>query len=152
VVRHVSVELLADHPQHLETLARWHCEEDCDGPPLEFWRRQLRAECGRDRIPIVFVALDGETPLGHVSLVEHNMSSHPELSPWLAGTLVHPAARRGNRHCARAARGVARDGAWRGDALPVHRPRGTSTSDLGWRHLWDEDYEGEAIAVLAITH
>jgi hypothetical protein len=55
VVRHVSVELLADHPQHLETLARWHCEEDCDGPPLEFWRRQLRAECGRDRIPIAFV-------------------------------------------------------------------------------------------------
>ena len=67
MARHLSVELLADHPQHVETLARWHCEDDGRGGDtarLEFWRRQLRAECGRNRIPIAFVALDGETPVG----------------------------------------------------------------------------------------
>ena len=73
----VAIELLADHSEHVETLARWHCEEDGradDDEWLEFWRRQLRSECGRERIPIAFVALDEGAPVGHVSLVEHNMS------------------------------------------------------------------------------
>lgn len=150
----VRIELLADHAEHLETLARWHCEEDGrldDTVWLRFWRLQLQRECGRDRIPLSFVALDGDSPVGHVSLVEHNMSSHRELSPWLAGTLVVP-ARRGEgvgtmlvRHAvARAGElGVARLYLYTERARPFYER-------LGWTRLRDELYEGEPVTVMAI--
>ena len=150
----VRIELLADHPEHVETLARRHCEEDArsgDDERLGFWRGQLRRECGRDRIPISFVALDGNAPVGHVSLVEHNMSSHPELTPWLAGTLVHPSCR---------GRGVGtqlvRQAVERAGELGVRRLYLYTESArpfyerLGWRHLRDEPYEDAQVAVLTL--
>jgi GNAT superfamily N-acetyltransferase len=150
----VRIELLADHPEHVETLARWHCEEDGrldDAGWLLFWRLQLQRECGRDRIPLSLVALDGDAPIGHISLVEHNMTSHLELSPWLAGTLVRP-SRRGEgvgtvlvRHAAaRAAElGVVR--------LYLYTERARRFYErLGWTLLWYELYEGEPVAVMAI--
>jgi predicted N-acetyltransferase YhbS len=145
----VRVELLADHPSYLETIARWHAEEDGGG--LDFWRRQLRSECGRERIPLAFVALDGGRPLGHVSLVEQNLSSHPELSPWLAGTLVEP-SRRGQgvgKALVRHATAHAADLGVETLYLYTQRARGFYER-LGWRHLWDEEHEGEPVSVLAI--
>ena len=150
----VRIELLADHPEHIEQLAQWHSEEDGRaGEPswLDFWRRQLRSECGRERIPIAFVALEGDALLGHVSLVEHNMATHPELSPWLAGTLVHPSFRGKGvgaalvEHAgARAAElGIARL------FLYTERARGFYER-LGWSHLRDELYEGQPVAVMKL--
>ena len=154
MARHLSIELLADHPEHVETLARWHCEEDGhadDGAWLAFWLRQLHAECGRDRIPIAFVALDGEEPVGHVSLVEHNMTSHPELSPWLAGTLVHPARRGEGVGTALVEHAVSRAAELGVATLYLYSERARGLYErLGWRHLWDEVYEGEPVAVLSI--
>jgi predicted N-acetyltransferase YhbS len=143
------VEPLADHRHHLETIAGWHAEEDGGG--IDFWRRQLESECGREGIPVAFVALDGQRPVGHVSLVDQNLPSRPELSPWLAGMLVDP-SRRGQgvgtvlvRHAtARAAElGVGK--------LYLYTERASAFYErLGWRHLWDEDHEGEQVSVLAI--
>jgi GNAT superfamily N-acetyltransferase len=151
----LTIELLADHPEHVETLARWHCDEDGrlgDRKWLDFWRRQLRREWGCERIPIAFVALDGDAPVGHVSLVEHNMDSHRELSPWLAGTLVHPSHRGKSvgtelvRHAVeRAAElGVGRLYLYTERARPLYER-------LGWAHLCDETYEGERVAVMALV-
>jgi GNAT superfamily N-acetyltransferase len=151
----VTIELLADHPEHVERLARWHCAEDGradDDEWLDFWRRQLQRECGRERIPIAFVALDGDAPVGHVSLVEHNMDSHREVSPWLAGTLVHPSHRGKGvgtelvRHAVeRAAElGVGRLYLSTERARPLYER-------LGWAHLCDETYGGERVAVMAIV-
>ena len=154
MVRHLRIEPLADHPEHVETVARWHCEEDGragDDASLEFWLRQLRAECGRDRIPIAFVALDGEEPVGHVSLVEHNMTSHPELSPWLAGTLVHPARRGEGIGTALVEHAVSRAAKLGVSTLYLYSERARGLYErLGWRHLWDEVYESEPVAVLSI--
>ena len=150
----MRIELLADHPEHVETLARWHCEEDgrADDPQwLDFWRRQLQSECGRECIPIAFVALDDGDAVGGITLVESNMSSQPDLSPWLAGTFVHP-SRRGEgigvalvEHAVARARefGVARL------YLYTERARGLYEK-LGFRHLWDEVYEGEPVAVMEL--
>ncbi|MDQ3876644.1 MAG: GNAT family N-acetyltransferase [Actinomycetota bacterium] len=149
----MRIELLADHPQHVETLARWHCEEDRradDREWLDFWRRQLKSECGRERIPIAFVAIEDDEAVGGISLVENNMSSHPDLSPWLAGTFVDP-SRRGEgigaalvEHALARARelGVGRI------YLYTERARGLYEK-LRFRHLWDEVHEGEAVAVMA---
>jgi predicted N-acetyltransferase YhbS len=150
----VRIELLADHPEHVETLARWHSEEDGRGGDeawLEFWCRQLRAECGRDRIPIAFVALDGEAPVGHVSLVEHNMSSQPELSPWLAGTLVHPPRRGEGVGAELVQHAVVRAAELGVERLYLYTERARGLYErLGWKHLSDEVHEGERVALMTI--
>jgi predicted N-acetyltransferase YhbS len=155
VARHIAIELLADHLEHIETLARWHGEEDGragDRESLEFWRRQLRAECGRDRIPLAFVAIDGKEPVGHVSLVEHNMTSHPELSPWLAGTLVQPTRRGGGIGTALVEHAVSRAAELGVTTLYLYTESARDLYErLGWRHVWDEVYEAEPVAVLSIT-
>ena len=150
----MKIALLADYPQHVETLARWHCEEDgrAEDPAwLDFWRRQLRAESGRERIPLAFVALDDDAPVGGVSLVEHNMLSHPELAPWLAGTFVH-ASRRGEgigAELVRHATARARELGVRRLYLYSENARGFYER-LGWKHLWDESYEGEDVSLFAL--
>jgi GNAT superfamily N-acetyltransferase len=150
----LRIELLADHPQHVETLARWHCEEDGrvgDGEWLEFWRDHLRRESGRDRIPVAFVALDGGLPVGHVSLVEHNMSSHPELSPWLAGTLVHPSRRGAGVGAALVERAVGRAAELGIPRLYLYTERARALYErLGWAPLWDEVYECEPVTVMTL--
>jgi GNAT superfamily N-acetyltransferase len=44
-------------------------------------------------LPRTFVLLDGETPVGMASAVEHDLESRPELTPWLAAVVVDRAAR-----------------------------------------------------------
>jgi predicted N-acetyltransferase YhbS len=147
--RTLRVELLADHPHRLETIAGWHAEEDGGG--VDFWRRQLESECGRERIPVAFVVLDGDRPVGHVSLVEQNLPSSPELSPWLAGTLVDPSRRGEGAGTALVRHATAHAAELGVGTLYLYTERARSFYErLGWRHLWDEDHEGEQVSVLAI--
>jgi predicted N-acetyltransferase YhbS len=47
-----------------------------------------------NRIPMTVVALDGGwEAVGTAALTEHDMETHRELSPWLGGVYVIPAAR-----------------------------------------------------------
>jgi GNAT superfamily N-acetyltransferase len=49
----------------------------------------LRASMNQDTLPLCLVALDGDEPLGTISLKTESIS-HPELSPWGAAFLVAP--------------------------------------------------------------
>jgi GNAT superfamily N-acetyltransferase len=87
----VTIEYLADRREFITTIARWLHEE---------WGRLRRNEtvhdrvarvelaCGHREIPTTFVAVDGDQPIGCASLIEHDMLTRPELSPWLAGVFV----------------------------------------------------------------
>src|SRR5258705_8880243 len=92
----MQIENIADHPGLVEKIARWHFQEWGHNDPtgtLASWTEGLRTRTNRERIPATHLAFDGDELLGSVTLVEHDMSSHPELSPWLAGLYVKPSAR-----------------------------------------------------------
>jgi GNAT superfamily N-acetyltransferase len=44
-------------------------------------------------LPRTFVLLQGNAPIGMVSIVEHDLDIRPELAPWLASLVVDRAAR-----------------------------------------------------------
>lgn len=145
---------LADHLDLGGTIARWHWNEWGSaeaGESLAAWTAGLCRRTNRDAIPTTFVALDGEELLGSVSLVEHDLPTRVELSPWVAGVYVKPAARgRGVasalvRHAVRAAAdmGVARL------YLYTEHARGLYEK-LGWRVVAEEEYRGEAITIMAL--
>jgi GNAT superfamily N-acetyltransferase len=152
----VRIESIADHLELVETIARWHWEEWGHADPggsLAGWTAGLRTRTRRGEIP-TYVALDGDELVGSVTLVAHDMATHPEWSPWLAGTYVVPERRREGvgsalaRHALReaAAMGVARLYLYtESDAARGWYER------LGWRAIAVEDYAGALVTIMAIA-
>lgn len=93
----MNIDYLADHPEVLSTLARWHHQEWASlrpGDSVEARVARLKGWCGRDSIPLTFVAISNSELLGSASLIEHDMDNRLELSPWLAGVFVRPESRK----------------------------------------------------------
>jgi GNAT superfamily N-acetyltransferase len=93
----VTVEYLADHREFIPTVARWlHAEWGHLRPGETVEDRAARVEgaCGHCQVPTTFVALAGDQLLGSASLVEHDMTTRRDLSPWLASVFVAPEHRR----------------------------------------------------------
>lgn len=93
----MQIEYLADHPQHVEALARLHFAEWGDlnpGQTLAMRIASTRKACGRGGVPSTVVALDGGVLVGSAALVERDMHDRPDLTPWLAGVYVRPEYRR----------------------------------------------------------
>jgi predicted N-acetyltransferase YhbS len=148
----VRIDELADHPDLVETLAGWHWASWGQPGDLRHWIETLRGRAHRDRIPTTFVAMAGDVPIGSVSIVERDMSTHPDLGPWLAAVYVEPAFRGravGSELVRRAVRRAAELGAERvylyTDDAQVFYER------LGWSIVTEEEYEGHHVAVMAIA-
>jgi len=95
----MTIDYLADHPETISTLAEWqHAEwgHIRAGDTAEKRAERLRGYSNRDRIPLTVVALEDTNVLGSASLIEHDMETRKELTPWLAGVYVgEPYRRRG---------------------------------------------------------
>jgi GNAT superfamily N-acetyltransferase len=93
----VDVRFLAELPGHVPTLAAWHHAQWghlYDDWTLDVATAELQDHATRRAIPTTLLALEGETLLGSVSLVEEDA---PELrdqgDAWLASLYVVPEAR-----------------------------------------------------------
>jgi N-acetylglutamate synthase-like GNAT family acetyltransferase len=83
---------LRSAPEHIPTIAEWHHAEwgylnpgGTVGTRIEKMQRYLRGEA----MPSMYICVEGDRVLGTAALVESDMDSHPELSPWLASVYVH---------------------------------------------------------------
>jgi GNAT superfamily N-acetyltransferase len=93
----VKIELLADHPEFIPSLAEWHFREWAylrPGDSVANRVRMLHERSGRRELPITFVASSGAECLGSAMLIHHEMDTRPDYTPWLAGVFVAPAHRR----------------------------------------------------------
>jgi GNAT superfamily N-acetyltransferase len=90
---------LAERPELVPTVGRWHWDlwgaEDPAGS-LESWTARVARWANHDAIPMIFIALAGETAVGSVSLVIHDLPERRDLWdlwPWLSGLYVVPGYR-----------------------------------------------------------
>lgn len=90
----VSIDLLVDHPEAVEPLARqFYVQWPQYSVSVDAQAALLRSRGNRDRIPLVLVARRGSAVLGTVSLLTRSVSSHSHLMPWVAALYVMPQAR-----------------------------------------------------------
>lgn len=93
----VRIVPLPEHPEHVPAVAGLVYREfwaDRPGGLSEAYLARAfggRAEPGR--VIRSLVALEGDTPLGCVHLIDHDDDSLPELTPWLAAMVVVPGRR-----------------------------------------------------------
>lgn len=83
-------------PQHLNILASWHHNEWSHYNPAKNLQQRvdsMNTYLNDDFIPSTFIATDDRL-LGSAAIVENDMETRPELSPWLASVYVEPCSRR----------------------------------------------------------
>lgn len=93
----MQIAYLVDHISYLPELARLHHEEWSYLRPDETLDERivrLRNCCGRRQLPTALIALDAQELLGSALLVAQDMTTRPDLSPWLAGVYVRREHRR----------------------------------------------------------
>lgn len=93
----MQIDYLADHQDFIPTLAQWHHREWAylrPGDTVETRIARLRGCCGHREIPTVVIAFTDSTLAGSAMLVEHDMNTRMDLTPWLAGVFVAPDHRR----------------------------------------------------------
>jgi GNAT superfamily N-acetyltransferase len=90
------ISFLADHPEHIPTVAAWILGEwshFLPGRTVTDVETGLQAHLNRDKLPLTLLALDGDVLLGTASVQLQDMNTRPDLSPWLAAVYVPPEQR-----------------------------------------------------------
>lgn len=147
-----TIEPLADHPALVPVVARWHWDAWGAADPggsAEAWADRLRATARRDGVPATWVAFADGAPAGSVSLVAHDMRTHPELTPWLAGLFVVAEQRGRGLGTALVRRAMDAAAGWGVGRLFLHTATASTLyRRLGWAALSRELYEGEWVDVM----
>jgi len=150
----MEIVSIADHLQFIPTIAKWHWDEWGHTYPsgsLRGWTEGLAKRTNRDRIPTTYVALEGGEPIASTTLVEHDMSTHRDLTPWLAGVYVKPEHRRRGIGAALVTHtqhkavqmGVQRLYLYTNSARDFYRK-------LGWDDFATDLYEGRPVTIMYI--
>ena len=146
---------LKDQPQHLTLLAEWHHRQWVGlnpGRSLQQRCQEMQAYLSAELIPSTFIAVAGDTVLGSAALIDCDMDTHPEWTPWLASVFVAPAYRRQGiatrliEHCCHQAQaaGIAQLYLFTPDQADFYLAR-------GWQILGVEDYRQHAVTVMRIV-
>lgn len=148
----IRIARLEGDSPHVAILAQWthdtwgHLHP---GRSLDTAIAVLREECGPGGVPSVFVALQGETPVGTASLVADDMSDRRDLTPWLASVFVPPEWR-GRGIASRLVRRVEDEAQAHGVAhFYLYTPDQQALyRRLGWRDIEARDYGGEGVTIM----
>jgi predicted N-acetyltransferase YhbS len=148
----MRIELLADHQDKIPEIARWHWDEWGHHNPNGSYERtfaRLSHRLHRDQLPIAYLALIADRVVGTASLVEFDMDSREDLSPWLAGVFVDPdyrqqgiASRLVERVCEKGRRlGF-------GELFLYTNSAHALYTALGWTDLGEERYRGRMVTIM----
>ena len=147
------IEYLADHPSFAPTLATWSQQQWGHLSPhvtYEMRLAEFEKMAVRQAVPLAFVAIGEDAPVGMASIVEHDMRTRMELTPWLASVYVSPVYRNrgiGSLLVQRvmqeaAAMGITRLYLFTPDRMSFYRR-------LGWEAGERVGYRGEQVTIMS---
>jgi len=149
----MEIVYLADHLEFLPMVAHWHHQEWAylrAGDTLEARMERLRNECGHSEIPTTVVAIDDGAVLGSAMLIEHDMDSRLDLSPWLASVFVAPERRRQGIGAALVRRIIEEARVLGERRLYLYTPDAEEFyAREGWRLIERTPYKGKDVTVMS---
>ena len=145
---------LKDKPEHLLPLAQWHHAEWSYLNTLRSFDQRIKdmqEDLQGKAIPTTFVAEDAGELLGSACILAEDMSSHPELTPWLASVYVNEIHRGkgiGSTLVKRVMEHAQENGVKR---LYLYTPdQEQMYARLGWQLFSREPYNGTPVTIMAI--
>lgn len=143
---------LADKKEFIAELAELHHAEWKHLNPslaLEGRVEAIVEAAGREGIPSIFIAVSGNQLVGSAALVQNDMDTKPDLTPWLAAVYVKEAFRHqgvATELIARCETEAARSNA---DAWYLYTEFASRLYEkLGWLHLGRCEYKGVTVDVM----
>lgn len=151
----MRIVLLQDCPALVAPIAQWHHAEWHALYPQKTvadFERELCAPPRDNGLPQTWLLLDGNQVVGTASLLEHDMATNTDLSPWLANIYIRPDRRGGGlgRQLVRRVMQKAK-GHGIGTLYLFTSDQQAFYERLGWRLLKVEPYEGIAVAIMMLT-
>jgi len=149
----MKIESLANHPTLAKIIGQWHWDEWGHADPegsAETWISGIASRNNIDTIPMTHVALsDAGELLGSVCLVDCDMDTHSELSPWLAGLYVQPSSRGSGIGSALTVQAYESALALGVDRLFLYTSKAKDLYlALDWVIIGSEYYEGEDVTIM----
>jgi predicted N-acetyltransferase YhbS len=145
---------LADHPEHIPRLARWHLAEwgrYGSGRTQASTEERLHRHVASGGIPLTMVAVEDGEPVGSAALVWNDMKTRPEIRPWLADVVVAPAWRRRGIGSKLVRRLVERARELGVETLYLYTPDQDQLYErLGWETVERLDYRDEEVVLMKI--
>lgn len=149
----VRIDYLANHREHIPALASWFKAHDRDflatSSLSDVARDHFESRLNTDSLPISFIALVDDLPVGTIALLVESVTTHTHLSPWLGGLHVHPDYRHQGIGVSLVAHGLKRaqelgfDGVYAG----IGRAEERYISD-GWRVTERVMYCGKPLCIM----
>ena len=150
----MEIRYLSDDPAEISTLAGWIYDEWGRANPSrtpETAREKALQSAGRTEPPLTLVCyVDGEM-VGTASVDTADMSTHPELTPWMASVYVVPERRGrgiGTALCTRVIDELKRLGV--GTAYLYTPDQEKLYQGLGWKTILREEYRGEPVVIMRL--
>lgn len=86
----MRIDYLADHPEWIHVIAFMHQLEMRKPSERNFdWSiQQFSQRTNRQFLPLALVAVEDTIPVGSVTLLENQLKSHSNLTPWVASLFV----------------------------------------------------------------
>ena len=150
----ITIEYLNDHPEFVNTIAKWHYEQWHHILPdftLEKYIQFLSTHYRRGDIPSLFVALYRDNIIGTAALEDHDTDTHPELSPWLASLYVEKNHRRKGAGITLVKRVIKEAQLNKVKKLYLFTlDQERFLKRFGWTVLFLEEYYGERVSVMVL--
>ncbi len=150
----MKIVSLKERPQHLMTLARWHHDEwSYLNPQRSFDERvaEMRQDLLGQVMPATFIAEEEGELMGSASLLVGDMSTHPELAPWLASVYVAAQYRRRGLGSDLVRHVMLHAQAHDIRRLYLYTPDQEQLyARLGWRIFSREPYHGTPVTIMCI--
>lgn len=138
-------------PEWLETLAQWHQGEWSQlnpGETLEQRIIRMQPFLNDKLIPNTYIAFD-TILYGSAAIVENDMDSRPDLSPWLASVFVTPEYRNQGIGSALVCHVMQQAQQCNIEKLYLYTPdREAFYHKLGWRRIDTENYHGHEVRIM----
>lgn len=149
----MDIELLADRPESIPTIARWYFHEwghvdDSNG--YEKTCTHIQGMLNRDHAPLHVLAVEDGRVLGVAQWKLREMDIYPDREHWVGGVYVSNESRgRGiaSRLCVRAAQIAGSFGVDR-LYLQTEKPDGGLYARLGWQPIEQVHYHGVDVLVM----
>jgi GNAT superfamily N-acetyltransferase len=86
------ISLLKKHPEYAPILAFWAYREwyKTRSIPLDLVIKSYKDRINSDQIPMTWIVIEDDIPVGMVSIKNNDLWSRKDLNPWLASLFVLP--------------------------------------------------------------
>jgi len=150
----LCIRPLTAKPEYLEKLAKWHhAEWSYLNPERSFAERleEMALDLAGNAVPATYFAeIDGNLA-GSATILDDDMSTHPELGPWLASVFVSPQYRHRGIATALVRKIMQHAKQANVETLFLYTPgQERLYEQLGWECYLRENYNGTDVTIMSI--